>query len=105
MDASSRKWASGVWVVRAGSEEEFVERWKAWLGWTSQNVPGFRSATLLRSDDDGRRFESFSDWDDAEARAQWQTHAEFAEKMGAVRELCEDFQGGNFEVAATFSSS
>jgi heme-degrading monooxygenase HmoA len=100
--AASSKWASGVWLVRAGSEDEFVERWKAWLSWTKDTTPGFRSATLLRSDDDGRRFESFSDWDDAESRAQWQSSDGFRERIAAVRELCDEVQAGNFEAAATF---
>ena len=65
MATSSECWASGIWTVRAGSEDEFVTRWRAWLEWTSQNAAGFRSATLIRSEADGRRFESFSDWDSA----------------------------------------
>jgi heme-degrading monooxygenase HmoA len=105
MDTSSQTWASGSWVVRAGSEDDFVERWKAWLSWTSQNAPGFRSATLVRSEDDGRHFASFSDWDDADSRAQWQRTDDFRAKMGAVRELCDDVQAGNFEAAASFSRS
>jgi heme-degrading monooxygenase HmoA len=103
--ASREKWASGLWVVRAGDEDEFVNRWKAWLGWTSENAPGFRSATLIRSEDDSRRFESFSDWDDAESRAQWMASDGFRQHMSAVRELCEDVHVGTFETAASFSPS
>ena len=103
MGASSRNWASGVWVVQAGREDEFVERWKAWLGWTSENSPGFRSATLLRSEDDGRRFESFSDWDDEASRTAWRNSDGFLQGFGAARELCDEFEGGNFGVAAEFS--
>lgn len=102
--AASERWASGLWLVRAGSEDEFVERWKAWLDWTSQNAPGFRSATLIRSEDDGRRFESFSDWDSADARAQWEASDGFRERMAPVRELCEDVTAGNFELAASFTA-
>ena len=103
--ASSEKWASGLWLVRAGSEGEFVDRWKAWLSWTRGPRPGFRSATLIRSEDDGRRFESFSDWDDAESRAQWEASDGFRDRISAVRQLCEDVQAGNFDLVASFSSS
>jgi len=102
--AASETWAAGVWVVRAGSEDEFVNRWKAWLSWTSENASGFRSATLIRSENDGRRFESFSDWDDAGARAQWEASDGFKEGIAPVRELCEDVQTGNFQRAASFPS-
>jgi len=103
--ASSEKWASGLWHVRAGSEDDFVDRWKAWLSWTSKNASGFRSATLIRSEDDPRRFESFSDWDDAQSRAQWMTSDGFKEHIASVRELCEETQAGTFETAASFSAS
>jgi heme-degrading monooxygenase HmoA len=102
MDTSSEYWASGVWTVRAGSEDEFVERWRTWLEWTSKNAPGFRSATLIRNEADGRRFESFSDWDDADARATWESSDGFRERMAPVRELCDDVQTGNFVRAASF---
>jgi heme-degrading monooxygenase HmoA len=102
MTTSSEFWASGVWTVKAGSEDQFVERWRAWLEWTSQNAPGFRSAALIRSEADGRRFESFSDWDDADARAAWQGSEGFGERMAPVRELCDDVETGNFTRAASF---
>ena len=102
MATSSEFWASGIWTVRAGSEEEFVARWRAWLEWTSQHAAGFRSATLIRSEADGRRFESFSDWDSADARAAWEGSDGFRERMAPVRELCDDAQAGNFTLAASF---
>ena len=98
------RWASGRWQVKEGQEGEFVERWKNWLGWTSETIPGFRTATLLRSEDDPLRFTSVSDWnDDASLRA-WSAHPAFAEKFGPVKELCDEFLGGNFDVAASFSA-
>ena len=102
--AGSETWASGVWLVRAGSEDEFVTRWKAWLTWTSENATGFRSARLIRNEADGRRFESFSDWDDAESVAQWMGSDGFRERIGPVRELCEDVQTGTFRLAASFGT-
>jgi heme-degrading monooxygenase HmoA len=102
MATNSEKWASGLWTVKAGSEDEFVERWKAWLSWTSENCPGFRSATLIRSEADGRRFESFSDWDDAPSRAAWMDSDGFRERMAPVRALCDDAEAGTFETAASF---
>jgi len=102
MGTSSEHWASGLWTVKAGSEDEFVARWRTWLDWTSKNTAGFRSATLIRSDADGRRFESFSDWDSADERAAWESSAGFRDLMAPVRELCDDVQAGNFTTAASF---
>lgn len=104
MEGAAKKWASGRWKVKQGSENEFIERWKEWLGWTSTSVPGFRSAKLIQSDDDSSQFTSFSDWaGDAELQA-WKTSDDFRQKFGAVRELCDDVQTADFDLAAEFSS-
>ena len=92
-------WASGQWQVREGQEQEFVERWAGWLTWTSENIPGFRSARLLRSNEDPRKYVSISDWDDDATRTAWKTSPGFREKFAAVRELCDAFVGGDYEVA------
>lgn len=95
------KWASGQWLVKEGRDDDFIERWKAWLGWTSQTIPGFRSARLLRSQDDTQRFTSMSDWDGDDALKAWTSNPGFQERFDAVRELCDEFRGGNFDVAAS----
>ena len=74
-------------------------------GRSQRSSPGFRSAMLIRSEADSRRFESFSDWDDAQSRAEWEGSDGFRERMGLVRELCDDVQAGNFQLAASFSST
>jgi heme-degrading monooxygenase HmoA len=97
-------WASGRWQVKEGQADEFVERWKSWLEWTSETVPGFRWARLLRSEDDPSRFTSFSDWDDAASVTAWNTTAGFNEKFEPVKDLCDEFMGGNFAEAASVSA-
>jgi heme-degrading monooxygenase HmoA len=94
------KWASGQWHVKEGKAEEFVTRWTSWLTWTSENIPGFRSARLLRSEDDALRFVSVSDWDDDAHLKAWKVSPGFREKIERVKELCDGFVGGDFEVAA-----
>lgn len=98
-------WASGRWYVREGMVDAFIERWRAWLSWTSESCPGFRSATLIQDDDDPRRFTSFSDWDDDASRGGWMTSSGFAERMGPVREACEEVYAGSYHTAASFSGT
>ena len=99
------KYASGRWQVKDGQVEEFVERWKDWLSWTSENVAGFRTAMLLRSDDDPLRFTSMSAWDDAASAKAWKTSEEFATKLAAVKEHVDEFVGGDFDLIAGFKAS
>jgi hypothetical protein len=37
----SGDYASGMWFVKAGSEDAFVERWRAWLTVSSAGIDGF----------------------------------------------------------------
>ena len=96
-------WASGRWQVKDGMVDQFIERWKTWLSWTSESCSGFRSATLIQSDDDPQRFTSFSDWDDDASRQAWMSNPGFRERMGPVMDLCDDIQTGVFHTAASFS--
>ena len=98
------KWASGRWQVKEGKADEFIERWGQWLGWTSQNVSGFRSTKLLRSDEDPLRFTSIADWDDDGSVRAWKTSENFRASIQSCRELCDEFLGGDFGVAVSFSA-
>ncbi len=93
--------ASGDWKVTEGREHEFVARWKEWIEASVGGVPGFRSARLARGTEDARHFVSFSEWDDEESRRAWKESTDFAEGLARVRELCDEFHGGDYtEVAA-----
>jgi len=95
------KWASGRWQVKEGKADEFVSGWKSWITWTSDNVPGFRSGTLLRSEDDRLRFTSVSDWDDDASLKAWKVAPGFAEKFESMKMLCDEFVGGDQDVEAS----
>jgi heme-degrading monooxygenase HmoA len=99
MGEQTQHWASGNWTVTEGKEDEFMARWREWLEWSSQNVDGFISATLIRDAQNPRHFVSFSPWRDAAARDVWKASYGFRDGFAAARALCDDFQGGDFELA------
>ena len=94
-------YASGNWNVRAGSEDEFIARWRAFLTESTENSEGFGSARLLRDGDDSRHFLSFSDWADAASRDAWKSSPEFARGIASCRELCDEFVGTDSSQVAT----
>jgi heme-degrading monooxygenase HmoA len=98
------KWASGRWQVKEGKVEAFLERWKSWIGSSSQNITGFRSATLLRAEGDPLRFTSISVWDDDASLKAWKATPGFRQDLESVKELCDEFLGGDYDVAAAFSA-
>lgn len=94
-------YASGNWVVNAGSEDEFLSSWSEFLHWTRENAEGFKEAHLIRDQDEPRHFISFAEWESDEAQQGWRALPEFPEKLGACRALCEDFRGGAFSHVAS----
>jgi heme-degrading monooxygenase HmoA len=98
-------WASGRWQVKEGAADEFVQCWEAWLTATATGVPGFRSARLLRSQDDPNVFTSVSDWDDDTSLKAWKVSEGFTAGLTSARELCDDFMGGDFDVAVAVNPS
>jgi heme-degrading monooxygenase HmoA len=93
--------ASGNWVVRAGREDDFVARWKEFLEWTRASAPGLVSARLIRDGGDSRHFISFAIWESAQMIEKWRSLPGFGTRLSACRELCDDFRGSSYTVAAT----
>jgi hypothetical protein len=51
-------YTSGNWLVRAGSEDAFIERWTAFTEWSLKNAAGAELFVLIRDTGDPRRFVS-----------------------------------------------
>lgn len=101
MITTKNVYASGTWVVSAGREEEFMQRWTEFLGWTRSAFPEFGSAQLVRDDDEPRHFVSFATWDSVEALREWRSQPEFATRFGACRALCDEMRGSSYKVVAS----
>ena len=91
-------YASGNWSVSEGKEDEFIAGWREWLEWSRDNAPGLIFARLVRDDRNPRHFLSWSQWEDPTLRAAWWQKPGFDERLSALRALCDDFQGGNYEL-------
>lgn len=94
------QYVSGNWVVNNGCQEEFIARWTSLLKWTRESAPGLVAARLIQDDNDPRHFISFATWESAEKMDAWRSRPEFAQMIGACRELCDDFRGSNYTLAA-----
>jgi heme-degrading monooxygenase HmoA len=95
------EYASGNWVVKAGSEDEFIARWHAWLSESTKPIEGFNSARLLRDAEDARHFVSFSEWANGGARDAWKSSEAFATGLAGCRELCDEFRGADYSESAS----
>jgi quinol monooxygenase YgiN len=92
-------YTSGDWQVIEGKEDEFTEGWQSWLEWTRAEAPGLITARLLRDAQDPHHFVSWALWQDAASREAWWGKPGFSERMAALRAMCEEFRGGNYDMA------
>jgi heme-degrading monooxygenase HmoA len=97
----NKPFASGRWVVMVGQESEFIRRWMEFLGWTRSSYKDLQSAQLILDNHNPRRFVSFAGWSSADALNQWRSSPGFAERFGACRALCDEFEGSDYTLAAT----
>jgi heme-degrading monooxygenase HmoA len=104
MEKASQSYSSGEWLVRAGSEEEFIETWTTFIEWSLNNAAGAESFVLVRSTEDSRKFLSLGAWENLQAQEAWQAMPRMQELLGECRQLCEEFESHSYTLAASPSS-
>jgi heme-degrading monooxygenase HmoA len=101
MQMTGQSYSSGEWSVRAGSEEEFVERWTTFIEWSLENAEGAESFVLVRSTEEPRKFLSLGAWESQQAQEAWREMPRMQELLGQCRELCEEFETHAYTLAAS----
>lgn len=91
MEKSGQSYSSGEWLVQAGSEDEFIQRWTTFIEWSLNNAPGAESFVLVRSTEEPRRFLSLGTCENQGAQDAWREMPRTQELLGQCRELCEEF--------------
>ncbi|MEV7136485.1 antibiotic biosynthesis monooxygenase family protein [Arthrobacter sp. NPDC093128] len=76
-------YASGVWHVRQGNDEQFVQKWTEFLQWSRENYPSMVVARLLHDKGVPGRYMSYSEWTDESSRDAWKQDPEFRTRFGA----------------------
>ena len=97
----STPYTSGIWTVKPGSAEEFIGAWTELAEWSRANVPGARSAQLLRDRNDANRFVSFGPWESLEAIERWRSLEGFQQRVARIRELLTDFEAFTLELVVS----
>src|SRR6266542_200215 len=100
MNGNGEVFSSGNWMVKPGEEARFVELWTGFTRWSHENAPGAGTFFLLRDDTEPRHFISFARVADRDSVGAWRQNPEFQELLGRCRDVCEDFRGGDYSVAA-----
>jgi quinol monooxygenase YgiN len=97
--------SSGLFRVREGEVDRFLERWGALITWSREHHPGMGKATLSRSDADPLRFVSFAEWEAAELRERWRADPGYSTRSSACRGLCDEYQAGDYHQVLSFGDA
>jgi len=90
-------YSSGMWAIRPGEEDAFVEDWRAFAEWSSQQ-PGAGTFRLTRDARDPSRFLSFAPWESIERLKAWQSMPEFPERLGKAKQHTTEFMASEYEL-------
>ena len=96
MGDRDRIYAAGIWQVRPGNEQAFIDSWKEFSAWTALHQRGATYGTLLQDLDNSSLFISFGVWKDLESIQHWRRQAEFRKALDRFMELCDQVTPGTF---------
>jgi len=99
MESTGHSYSSGEWLVRPGSEEEFIERWKSFIERTLIEAPGAVSFVLVRSTEEPRKFLSLGAWESQQAQEAWREMPQMQVMLGHCRALCDEFDTYRYTLA------
>ena len=97
-------YSSGMWTIRAGEEDAFVEDWRAFAEWSSRQ-PGAGTLRLTRDARNPSRFLSFAPWESYEQVRAWQGMPEFAERIEKARRHTTEFMASEYEFVVAAEGS
>jgi heme-degrading monooxygenase HmoA len=98
------RYTVGIWTVKPGREDEFVEAWRAFGEATLADFPDARG-TLLQDTTDASRFISFGPWETQEEVDRWRASPAFQDGVARIRPLLDGFEPGTYELRTELSSS
>lgn len=92
MTTEGSLFSMGVWDVKKGMEDEFVEAWRSFAEWTSRNRQGALGVQLLRERTFPQRFVTIGPWENVESLKAWRESDEFLEFFDRAKRLCTDIR-------------
>ena len=100
MQNTGHSYSSGEWLVRPGSEEEFIQRWNSFIEWTLKEAPGAVSFVLVRSTEEPGKFLSLGAWESQQAQEAWREMPQMQVMLGHCRALCDEYDTYRYTLAA-----
>jgi hypothetical protein len=98
VEEDGQRYRVGLWRVRPGQVEAFMEAWQEYTEWILEQLPDGGEAFLLQALDDPEDFVSFAALTMPERTEELLASAESASRMRGVMELCERVQPNRMQL-------
>jgi heme-degrading monooxygenase HmoA len=95
----SEVYSSGIWKVKDGEDQDFVDAWTDFAKWLS-TMPGAGTARLTKDIDNSGHYLSFAPWESIDAMHAWKNSPEFPQHMGPVQAHVAEFTPQEMELVA-----
>ena len=90
----------GIWHVRPGHADDFVEAWTEFADLTVEQASGSGWGRLLRDMENPDRFISVGPWESLAAIEGWRALDGFRQRVGRIRQLLVSFEPATLECVA-----
>jgi heme-degrading monooxygenase HmoA len=90
-------YTSGIWIVKPGEEDAFVQAWTEFVTWAS-SMTGSGEFRLVRDLEQPGSYLSFAPWESFDSQQAWKEQPDFRERIMRVRSHCEDFQPATYQL-------
>ena len=100
MEMTGHSYSSGEWLVREGSEGEFIEAWTNFVEWSLDNAAGANSFVLVRGTEEPSKFLSLGAWESQQAQERWRETPQMQVMLGHCRALCDEFDTHRYTLVA-----
>ena len=96
-------YATGIWSVKKGKEEEFLKIWTYLANWTKANEMCSISVVLLQDLEQKNLFMSFGPWKSLECVQAWRQQPEFKAAFEKLKEVCDEIKSSTMKSVLNIS--
>lgn len=90
MDDANQRFTVGIWLVKPGKENDFIDAWGDFAKEIFNRNMGAGEVYLLQDIQQPRRFISSGPWDSIQKIDEWRQLPEFKEFFAKAKEICDE---------------
>ncbi len=90
MDEENQRFSAGIWIIKSGKENEFIEEFKKFAKLIFDKNIGAIEVYLVQDVQQPQRFVTFGPWESIEKIEAWRNLPEFKEFFAKAKQLSDE---------------